>query len=152
MFCAVGLINEFVQDFKKSTVKKKKALRVPYSKLIKEVVRWAAPFLLYNGIKKYPRLKVSYRKCKSADGYYLPQSQTIEILVNKHIDTNGIVFVCLHEIAHFIQHHTNPDFKNYDRYENKLGYDKNPFEVQANIFASKQLNSCMKHLKSIGYL
>lgn len=152
LFCAAGLINEFVQDFKKRSVRAKKNVRVPYSKLIKEVIRWTAPFLLDGRIRKYPRLKVSYRTCKRADGYYLPKSQTIEILVNKHIDANGIVLVCLHEIAHYMQHKTNPDFKNYDRYERKLGYDKNPFEIQANKFAEKHRTSCIKHLKSIGYL
>ena len=152
LFCAVGLINEFIKDFKKTSSITNKGLRAPYSKLIKEVVRWTAPFLLDNRIKKYPNIKVSYRKCKSADGYYLPKSQTIEILVNKHIDVNGIVFVCLHEIAHYIQHQTNADFKNYDRYEHKLGYHKNPFEVQANLFASKHRESCLKHLRAIGFL
>jgi Zn-dependent peptidase ImmA (M78 family) len=152
LFCAVGLINEFIKDFKKRSSIINKGPRVPYSKLIKEVVLWTAPFLLDNKIKKYPKIKVSYRKCKRADGYYLPKSQTIEILVNKHIDANGIVFVCLHEIAHYIQHQTNPDFKNYDRYEHKLGYDKNPFEVQANLFASKHLESCLRHLSAVGYL
>ncbi len=152
LFCAVGLINEFIKDFKKTSSITNKGLRAPYSKLIKEVVRWTAPFLLDNRIKKYPNIKVSYRKCKSADGYYLPKSQTIEILVNNQIDANGIVFVCLHEIAHYIQHQTNADFKNYDRYEYKLGYDKNPFEVQANLFAREHCTSCIKHLKSIGYL
>ena len=152
LFCAGGLINEFVKDARNRAGNPSKSPRVPYSKIVKEVVRWTAPFLLDNRIKKYPKIKVSYRRCKRADGYYLPKSQTIEILVNKHIDVNGIVFVCLHEIAHYIQHQTNADFKNYDHYENKLGYDKNPFEVQANLFASKHRESCLKHLRAIGFL
>jgi len=152
IFCAFGLVNEFIKDFNNRSLKICVRRRVPYSKIINEVVRWTGPILLDSSIKKYPKIKVSYRKCKRAAGYYYPKSKTVEVFVNRQIYMNGIVFVCLHEIAHYIQHQTNPEFQNYDSYEYKLGYDKNPFEIQANSFASKHRESCLRHLQHIGYI
>ena len=154
IFCGCGFIYECLKDFQQKNLSKrqKSKPRVAYSKIIKEVVRWSGPLLLDEGIKRYPNVKVTYRKCKGADGYYYPKSKTIEVLVNKQIDTRGLVFVTLHELAHYIQDKTNPDFSNYDVYEHRVGYDNNPFEIEANKFASDYQTSCLKHLESIGYI
>ena len=152
--CACGLINEFIKDFQQKNLSKrqKSKPRVAYSKIIKEVVRFSGPLLINEGIKCYPRVKVSYRRCKGADGYYYPKSKTVEVLVNKQIDIRGLVFVTLHEVAHYIQDKTDPDFSNYDVYEHRVGYDNNPFEIEANKFASDYQTSCLNHLESIGYI
>lgn len=155
LFCACGLINEFIKDFHQQNISKRLKLtprRPQYSRLIKEIVRWSGPLLLDEGIKRYPNVKVTYRKCKGADGYYSPKSKTVEVLVNKSVDVNRIVFVTLHELAHYIQHQTDPDFKNYDVYEHKFGYDNNRFEIQANILAEKYSYKCLSYLKSINYI
>ena len=62
------------------------------------------------------------------------------------------MFVTLHELAHYIQHETDPDFKYYDVYERRFGYENNIFELQANKFASDYLMTCLGHLKEVGYL
>ena len=154
IFCACGLINEFIKDFQpqKLSNRQKSKSRTAYSKIIKEVVRWCGPILLDEGIKRYPNVKISYRRCKGADGYYYPKSKTVEVLVNKQIDIRGLVFVTLHEVAHYIQDKTDPDFRNYDVYEHSFGYDANKFEIEANRFASDYQTSCLKHLESIGYI
>ena len=60
LFCACGLINEFIKDFrnKKSSTPLNNSIRVKpqvqKSKIIREVVRWLGPVLLDLGIKKYP--------------------------------------------------------------------------------------------------
>jgi Zn-dependent peptidase ImmA (M78 family) len=111
-------------------------------------VWWSGPLLLEVGIKRYPHVKVSYRKCKGADGYYAPKSKTVEVLVNKSVDVNRIVFVTLHELAHYLQHQTDPEFRNYDYYH----YNTNPFEIEANKFARDYQKSCLAHLKEIGFI
>ena len=149
--CAVGFINECIKDFQlgnRYKGQKSKPRVVPSSKLIKEIVTWSGPLLLDNGIKRYPFVKVSYRKCKGADGYYSPKNKTVEVLVNKSVDVKRIVFVTLHELAHYIQHQTDPDFIYYDDYQ----YDTNPFEIEANRFARDYQTSCMKHLEEIGFI
>jgi len=158
LFCACGLINEFIKDFQnnKSWASKTSLIRAKpkaqKSRIIREVVRWSGSLLLAQGIKKYPHVKISYRRCKGADGYYYPKSKTVEVLVNKKIDTRGLVFVTLHEVAHYIQDKTDPDFKNYDVYEHRFGYDANKFEVDANKFASHYQTSCLNYLKEIGFI
>jgi Zn-dependent peptidase ImmA (M78 family) len=156
--CAVGFIYECIKDYRqrKRTQRKTSLTRakrkVQYSTLIREVVRWSGPLLLDHGIKKYPHVKISYRRCKGADGYYSPKHKTVEVLVNKSIDVPGLVSVTLHEIAHYIQDKTNPDFRNYDVYEHRVGYDNNPFEIEANKFANKYKSLCLKHLLEKGYV
>lgn len=154
LFCACGLINECIKDFqpwKKSKLQKLKP-NVPYSRLIKEVVRWSGPILQKEGIKYYPHVKVSYRICKGAAGYYSPKRKTVEVLVNKNVCANSIVEVTLHELAHYLQHQSDPDFKNYDLYEYQFGYNKNKFELAADKFAKGYKMPCKKHLKAIGYI
>lgn len=152
--CAVGFIYECLKDFQPQNLSKrqKSKPRVAYSKIIKEVLRWSGPILLNQGIKKYPHVKISYRRCKGADGYYYPKSKTIEVLVNKQIDIRCLVFVTLHEVAHYIQDKTDPDFSNYDVYEHRFGYDSNKFEIDANRFASDYQKPCLAHLKEIGLI
>ena len=152
--CAVGFIYECLKDFQpqKLSNRQKSKSRTANSKIIKEIVRWSGPLLLDEGIKQYPHVKISYRRCKGADGYYYPKSKTVEVLVNKKIDTHGLVFVTLHEVAHYIQDKTDPDFRNYDVYEHSFGYDANKFEIGANKFASHYQTSCLEHLKAIGFI
>lgn len=154
IFCACGLIFECLKDFQQQKLSKrqKSKSRTAYSKIIREIVSWCGPILLDQGIKRYPHVKISYRRCKGADGYYYPKSKTVEVLVNKKIDTRSLVFVTLHEVAHYIQDKTDPDFKNYDVYEHKFGYDANKFEIDANKFASDYQKSCLEHLKAIGFI
>ncbi len=149
--CAVGFINECVKDLQQQNLSKRQKSKpkvVVYSKVIKEAVRWCGPILLDQGIKRYPHVKVSYRKCKGADGYYSPKYKTVEVLVNKSVDVKRIVFITLHELAHYLQHQKDPDFRYYDEYQ----YDENPFEIGANKFASDYQTSCLKHLEEIGYV
>jgi Zn-dependent membrane protease YugP len=150
LFCACGLIYECLKDLQQQNVSKrhKSKPRAAYSKIIKEVVRFSGPLLFDEGIKRYPHVKVSYRKCKGADGYYSPKHKTVEVLVNKNVDVNRIVFVTLHELAHYLQHQKDPEFRNYDDFE----YDTNPFEIEADKFASDNQKSCIEYLESIGYI
>ena len=64
----------------------------------------------------------------------------------------GIIHCILHEIEHHISHLTNPDFKNYERYLNDVGYSNCIFEKSANRFADLKLNDCIKQLKQKGIL
>ena len=57
-----------------------------------------------------------------------------------------------HEMKHNIQHLKDPGFKNYDMYSKKLTYQKNPFEIDSNAFADKELDSCIQYLKTKGIL
>jgi hypothetical protein len=150
LFCACGLIYECLKDFRTQNLSKrqKSKPRVAYSKIIKKIVMWSGPILSSEGIKRYPHVKVSYRKCKGADGYYAPKSKTVEVLVNKSVDVDRIVFVTLHELAHYLQHQTDPEFRYYDDFE----YDTNPFEIEADKFASDHQKSCIAYLESIGYI
>lgn len=61
-----------------------------------------------------------------------------------------IIHTSLHEVAHFIQEHTDKDFENYDTYTKRYGLQDNPFEIEANRFASANINDCMLYLEKNG--
>jgi hypothetical protein len=159
IFCACGLINECIKDFqhKKRTPKRKSGRtsfrpKVPYSKLINEVVRWSGDLLLMEGINHYPRVKVIYRRHKSVRGRYRSSKNTIELYVHPQIGLKQLIKTTLHEIRHYIQDKNHPDFDNYDRFTRKLGYYENPFEIDSRTFANKHFMACHEYLKTKGFI
>lgn len=153
--CACGLINEFYKDYKirvGTKILKFRNVKVPKTTLINEVILWTKPILLSKSIKKYPRYKIMYRKHKSIRGRYRGATKTIEIYVHPNIKVEQLVKTILHEIQHYIQHLTDPNFAKYELFSKKVGYELNPYEVEARSFAFNQLNACLLHLKKIKYI
>jgi hypothetical protein len=151
--CVCGLFYEFYKDFRlKSNIDSRKIIQsnksnVPYTRLINEVVKYTAPHLLSHAIKKYPKVKVIYRKHRSVRGRYRSGKKTIELYVHPKIKVNQLVKTTLHEIKHYIQHRTDPNFTYYDLYNQKYGYEKNEFEIDAREFANNQLEPCLSYLR-----
>ena len=51
-----------------------------------------------------------------------------------------------------MQHFIYSDFKNYDVYTKKLSYKKNPFEIDSNSWADRNMEDCIQYLKKKGVL
>lgn len=150
-FCAIKLIQCFVRDF----VGSKLSLNSSYPKLVKEVLHYCAPIFRENSIKYYPLYEVSHYPSKKKLGCYFSGKKKIVIYVKSHEGNETqrlrlVVHTILHEIRHVLQHHTDSNFKNYDILSRKLTYQKNPFEIDANAFADKHLDDCIKYLKQQG--
>ena len=120
-------------------------------KLIQEIVLFSNDILHQNRIKHFPSVEISYYKhpshlgafCDPTIVIYPKNNPTIRILVN----------TTLHEVNHYIQSKTNlKEFKKYDEYIKRTGYDKNPLEIQCRIFAKKWTAPCISHLKSKGII
>ena len=158
LFCACGLINEFIKDFKnkKKTPRKTRKLKarptIPYTRFIDEIVKYSAPHLLSNSIKKYPRVKVIYRKHQSVRGRYRSGKKTIEVYVHPKIKVDQLVKTTLHEVRHYMQHKIDPYFQYYDYYTERHGYEQNPFEIDARTYASNHQRKCIEHLEAKGYI
>jgi hypothetical protein len=159
LFCACGLINEFIKDFKhqirtkpKTERQKVRPRRMPYTRFIDEVLKFSAPHLLSNSIKKYPRVKVIYRNHQRVRGRYRSEKKTIEVYVHPKIKLEQLVKTTLHEVRHYIQHKTDPDFQNYDYYTERHGYEQNPFEIDARSYASNYFGECLEYLKNKGWI
>jgi|694.fasta_scaffold69768_2 Zn-dependent peptidase ImmA (M78 family) len=146
--CLIGLIYQYVKEAAGVVPKK---LNTPYTTLIEEVVKWSGSILRQASIKYYPHYEVSYYKSKTKLGCYFSSQKKIVIYPKSHSSEEAekiktIVHTTLHEICHYMQHMKNKDFKYYSIYSKKRGYQKNPFEIEANEFATKNLNECLAHL------
>ena len=132
-------------------------LNCTYPRLVQEVVHYCGPTLKAQNIRFYPKYGVSYYKSKKRLGCYYPGQKKIVIYINSHDGSESpkirdIIHTTLHEMKHNIQHIKDPSFKNYDMYSKKLTYQKNPFEIDSNAFADKELDSCIQYLKTKGIL
>lgn len=117
-----------------------------YEKIVQEVIYYTNDILYKKRIDCFPSFKIYYSQHKKYLGDYLT---VISIYIPNHKDDLlSLVDTVLHEIEHFIQDKTNPDFANYDSYTKQLGAWDNPFEIEARQFASENLYDCLKYLET----
>jgi hypothetical protein len=150
-------IYKFIQGVIEAVRGPELKLNSSYPKLVQEVVYYCGPILKAQNIRFFPKYEVSYFKSKKRLGCYYSGQKKIVIYIKSHDGDESqkirdIIHTTLHEVRHNIQHLRDPDFKNYDTYSKKLTYQKNPFEIDSNAFADKELYSCIQYLKSKGIL
>ncbi len=150
-------IYKFIQGVIEAVNGPELKLNSSFPKLVQEVVYYCAPIFRAEKIKFFPKYEVSYFKSKKRLGCYYSGQKKIVIYIKSHDGNEStkirdIIHTTLHEIRHNIQHLKDPDFKNYDTYSKKLTYQKNPFEIDSNAFADKELDGCIQYLKSKGVL
>ena len=153
IICLIKFIEGVFQAISGPSLK----LNSSYLKLVQEVVYYCGPILKAHNIRYFPKYEISYFKSKKRLGCYYTGQKKIVIYIKSYDGTestkiNDIIHCTLHEIRHYIQHLKDPSFKNYDTYSKKLTYQKNPFEIDSNAFADKELNSCIQYLKTKGIL
>ncbi|MBP5998834.1 MAG: hypothetical protein KA534_00125 [Sediminibacterium sp.] len=150
-------IYKFIQGVIEAVRGPELKLNSSYPKLVQEVVYYCGPILKAQNIRFFPKYEVSYFKSKKRLGCYYSGQKKIVIYIKSHDGDESqkirdIIHTTLHEVRHNIQHLRDPDFKNYDTYSKKLTYQKNPFEIDSNAFADKELDGCIQYLKSKGIL
>ncbi len=150
-------IYKFIQGVIEAVNGPELKLNSSFPKLVQEVVYYCAPIFRAEKIKFFPKYEVSYFKSKKRLGCYYSGQKKIVIYIKSHDGNEStkirdIIHTTLHEIRHNIQHLKDPDFKNYDTYSKKLTYQKNPFEIDSNAFADRELDGCIQYLKSKGIL
>ncbi len=150
-------IYKFIQGVIEAVKGPELKLNSSYPKLVQEVVYYCGPILKAQNIRFFPKYEISYFKSKKRLGCYYSGQKKIVIYIKSHdgnesTKVRDIIHTTLHEVRHNIQHLKDPDFKNYDTYSKKLTYQKNPFEIDSNAFADKELDGCIQYLKSKGIL
>lgn len=158
LFCFIFFCPyKFIEGIKEALYVPKLSLVSTYPKLVQEVVYYCGPILKAQNIRFYPKYEISYFKSKKRLGCYYSGQKKIVIYIKSHDGNESrkirdIIHTTLHEVRHNMQHLKDPDFKNYDTYSKKLTYQKNPFEIDSNAFADKELDDCIQYLKSKGIL
>ena len=153
VICLIKFIEGIIEAIQTPILK----LNSSYPKLVQEVIYYCAPIYKVQKIKYYPNHEISYYESKKRLGCYYSHQKKIVIHIKSHHGDErqkirDIIHTTLHEIRHHIQHLKDPEFKNYDNYSKRLTYQKNPFEIDSNAFADKELDSCIQYLKTKGIL
>jgi len=118
------------------------------TQLIRSVIEFTRPILEQNNIANYPGLKIYYHQHKKWAGYFSSEHAMIYVYLKNNNSVADIVNTVLHEIAHYVQHQTDPEwFSNYDDYTAMYGYYQNPLEVDSRSFAEKWTAPCLEYLK-----
>ena len=126
--------------------------KVPYTRLVNEVMCYTGGLLHQNNIKYYPKLELRYYKHNKWGGLHFPEGRII-IYTKSHSDVTQLISTTLHEIGHHFQMKTDPkEFNRYNEYSKKFGYRKNPCEVYARQFASQHLQPCIDYLLQKGVI
>jgi len=118
--------------------------------LVKGVFNFVKDILLQEGIKILPSWRLSEEIGKFKGSY---DGSTIVIYINRQSGVGDLIETTLHEIAHFIQIHSNPaGFEIYKEYHRSRGYKGNPLEYEAQKFARHWRQPCLEDLYSKGVI
>lgn len=143
----VYLLVDLILDILSSFKKKEWIANVRNKELIQETIWFTNDILYHKKINWFPTFTISYYKHKRFAGVY--NGNKITIYIKNATDAVSIVRITLHEVNHYIQHHTNmKEYLKYEYYSEIYGYDDNPLEIECRQFADKWTHPCLKHLLS----
>lgn len=122
---------------------------IPKSTYVQLVVDWCHDNISHGNLKqptkRKPTCSLKYNKTKTAYGAYFTPTNHIVIYVNNHTDLNELTNTVIHEYVHSRQKSRSFD-KEYDRYDREMGYNNNPFEIEADEIANKYQDKCIQEL------
>ncbi|MFZ9940463.1 MAG: hypothetical protein ACO3GN_09260, partial [Bacteroidia bacterium] len=75
-------------------------------------------------------------------GRYHPASRKCVFFIHKGQAIREIVNVVIHEFVHARQHNED-NLQMYDKYLQKVGYERNPYEIEARKVANKYEDDCL---------
>jgi Zn-dependent peptidase ImmA (M78 family) len=118
--------------------------------VVNEVIHFSKDILLQKGVETLPSYVLSQEPSKYMGSF---DGSLIIVYVNNQSSLRDLVETSLHEIAHYLQKHTNAnEFDKYDDYARELGYRKNPLELEAQRFARLWRRSCVEYLYAKGVI
>ena len=119
-------------------------LSIPKSQYVQLVIEWCHKNLKNPNTKK-PTVSVKYNQNKKVHGVYDPSTHGILIYINTHSTIRELTNTTIHEYVHARQ--KNRSFnKLYDLYNQSVGYQKNPFEVESRMISKKKERECVMEL------
>jgi hypothetical protein len=89
-----------------------------------------------------PNLRAIYHPHKKIAGVYILGSNECQIYINNHLTIMEITKNIKNEYVHSRQRSKTLD-KMYKKHQREIGYEKNPFEVEARDIAKKYDKKCL---------
>jgi hypothetical protein len=89
-----------------------------------------------------PNLRVRYYSHKKIAGLYISGSNECQIYINNHLTLREITNTVIHEYVHSLQKSKTFD-KMYEKHQREIGYEMNPFEIEARHIAKKHERECL---------
>jgi hypothetical protein len=105
------------------------------------VVDWCHENISHKNTQK-PNVTLSYYPHKKWGGTYSTRSHECIIYVNNHHNVLTVTNTVIHEYVHARQKTKNFDVL-YEQYQREVGYENNPFEVEARKVAKKHEKECL---------
>ena len=97
---------------------------------------------LGNSNKSKPNLTLKYYPHKKLAGVFISSSNECQIYIHNHQTLREITNTVIHEYVHSLQRSKTFD-KLYEKHQREIGYEKNPFEVEAREVAKKYERECL---------
>jgi hypothetical protein len=97
-----------------------------------------------------PNLTLKYYTHKKIAGLYISSSNECQIYINNNLTLREITNTVIHEYVHSLQRNKTFD-KMYEKHQREIGYEKNPFEVEARDIAKKYEKECLIWVCSVLY-
>lgn len=113
------------------------------------VLDWCHENLSSSNIPK-PNIRVKYYPHKKIAGLYISGSNECQIYIYNHVTLREITNTVIHEYVHSRQRSRTFD-KMYEKHQREIGYEKNPFEVEARDIANKYEKECLIWACSVLY-
>ena len=105
------------------------------------------------GVKtKRTKINFNYNPNDDWRGLYDQSNNSITIYLQNTITVHSFVLTLIEEIHHSIFVSTLSGIKIYQIYNQKVGYDKNPLEYSAKVYAMNQFKSIHRNLKKQGLI
>ena len=97
-------------------------------------------------------INYDYTKNDELQGCYDPSNHSITLFMDNLETVNSYILTLTEEIHHSIFVSTKSGIKIYELYDKKVGYDNNPLEYAAKVYALNNFKSIHRILKKRGLI
>jgi hypothetical protein len=97
---------------------------------------------LGNSNKSKPTLTLKYYPHQKLAGVFMISSNECQIYIQNHQTLRQITNTVIHEYVHSLQKSKTFD-KMYEKHQREIGYEMNPFEIEARHIAKKHERECL---------
>ena len=114
-------------------------------KIVTLTVKWCEKFFTSPSIKRRTSLCVMiyHNPNRKVYGQYCERNNWLTINLHKCKNVKDIVMTTIHEYTHFCQ-----DLKEYALMNKKVGYNDNPFEIEARFNEETYYTNCWRSIKN----